>query len=79
MQAYSFKLPFNWGGTTIRLAAAGSVEAQTRLKPVQHIDRLPTSKQVTFAEKLARIKQRAVPDECFRNKGLMSQWIDGNR
>jgi hypothetical protein len=35
------------------------------------MDRLPTSKQVAFAEKLARIKRRAVPDECFRDKGLM--------
>ena len=40
---------------------------------------LPTSKQVAFAEKLARIKRRAVPDECFRDKGLMAKWIDGNR
>ena len=31
------------------------------------------------AERLARIKRRAVPDECFRDKGLMSKWIDGNR
>jgi hypothetical protein len=43
------------------------------------MDRLPTSKQVAFAEKLARIKRRAVPDECFRDRGLMSKWIDGNR
>ena len=43
------------------------------------MDRLPTSKQVAFAEKLARIKRRAVPEECFCDKGLMSKWIDGNR
>ena len=43
------------------------------------MDRLPTSKQVAFAEKLARIKRRAVPEECFRDKELMSKWIDGNR
>ena len=53
--------------------------AQAQLKPVSDMDRLPTSKQVAFAEKLARIKRRAVPDECFRDKGLMSKWIDGNR
>ena len=35
--------------------------------------------QVAFAERLARIKRRAVPDECFRDKGLMSKWIDGNK
>ena len=49
------------------------------LEPVSDMDRLPTSKQVAFAEKLARIKRRAVPDECFRDKGLMSKWIDGNK
>ncbi len=32
-----------------------------------------------FAERLARIKRRAVPDDCFRDKGLMSTWIDGNK
>ena len=55
------------------------IDAQARLKPVSALDRLPTSKQVAFAESLARIKRRAVPDECFRDKGLMSKWIDGNR
>ena len=27
----------------------------------------------------ATVRTRAVPDECFRDKGLMSKWIDGNR
>ena len=52
---------------------------QARLKPVSALDQLPSSKQVAFAERLARIKHRAVPYECFRDKGLMSKWIDGNR
>ena len=55
------------------------IEAQANLKPVSELDRLPSSKQVAFAERLARIKRRAVQDECFRDKGLMSKWIDGNR
>lgn len=38
-----------------------------------------TSKQVAFAERLARIKHRAVPDECFRDAGLMSRWISANK
>ncbi|MEP4460804.1 hypothetical protein [Roseibium sp.] len=42
-------------------------------------DSRPTSKQVAFVERLARIKRRAVPDECFRDKGLMWKWIDGNK
>lgn len=38
----------------------------------------PSSKQVAFAERIARIKRRNVPDECFRDRGLMSKWIDHN-
>ncbi|HHL22400.1 MAG TPA: hypothetical protein ENJ52_12860 [Aliiroseovarius sp.] len=38
-----------------------------------------TSKQVAYAERIARAKRRAVPDECFRDAGLMSRWIDANR
>ena len=38
-----------------------------------------TSKQVAFAERIARAKRRAVPDECFRSAALMSAWIDSNR
>jgi len=41
--------------------------------------RYPSSKQVAFAERIARIKRRDVPRECFRDKGLMSRWIDSNR
>ncbi len=38
-----------------------------------------TSKQVQFAERIARAKRRAVPDECFRDAGMMSRWISANR
>lgn len=38
-----------------------------------------TSKQVAFAERLARRKRLAVPDECFRDAGLMSRWIDSHQ
>ena len=55
------------------------IDAQTQMKPLSALDSLPSSKQVAFAERLARIKRRAVQDECFRDKGLMSKWIDGNR
>lgn len=41
--------------------------------------RYPSSKQVAFAERIARIKRRDVPRECFRDKGMMSAWIDSNR
>ncbi len=38
-----------------------------------------TSKQVAFAERIARAKRRAVPDECFKSAALMSAWINSNR
>ncbi len=41
--------------------------------------RYPSAKQVAFAERIARLKRRRVPDECFRDKSLMSRWIDSNR
>ena len=65
-------------GRTVTTLSAW-IEVQANLKPVSELGRLPSSKQVAFAERLARIKRRAVPDECFRDKGLMSKWIDGNR
>ena len=55
------------------------IEDQAKLNPAAVNDSRPSSKQVAFAERLARIKRRAVPEECFRDKGLMSKWIDGNR
>lgn len=39
----------------------------------------PSSKQVAFAERLARVKRRDIPRECFRDRGLMSKWIDHNK
>ena len=42
-------------------------------------DHYPSSKQVAFAERIARIKRRAVPNECFKDRTLMSRWIDANR
>ena len=68
-----------WEVQQNRRSLSAWIEAQARLRPISAMDRRPTSRQVTFAERLARIKRRAVPDECFRDKGLMSKWIDGNR
>ena len=50
-----------------------------RQERVSAFSHYPSSKQVAFAERIARIKRRDVPRECFRDKGLMSRWIDGNR
>ena len=38
-----------------------------------------TSKQVGFAERIARLKRSEVPPECFRDRTLMSRWIDSNK
>ena len=35
--------------------------------------------QVAFAERIARIKRIAVPDEAFRDRGLMSRWITSHK
>lgn len=42
-------------------------------------DAYPSGKQVSYAERLSRLKRRPIPHECFRNKKLMSEWIDRNR
>ena len=38
-----------------------------------------TSRQVNYAERIARARRRAVPEECYRSAALMSRWIDANR
>ena len=68
-----------WEVLQDRRSLSAWIDAQAQMKPLFALDSLPSSKQVAFAERLARIKRRAVPDECFRDKGLMSKWIDGNR
>lgn len=40
---------------------------------------LPSSKQVQFAERIARRKKMSVPDICFKDRQTMSQWIDRYR
>ena len=71
--------PLPWEVQQDRRALSSWIDAQAKLKPVSALDQLPSSKQAAFAERLARIERRAVPDECFQDKGLMSKWIDGNR
>lgn len=68
-----------WAVQQDRRSLSTWIEAQAQLKPMAATDALPSSKQVAFAERLARIKRRAVPEECFRDKGLMARWIDSNK
>ena len=39
----------------------------------------PSSKQVAFAERIARIKRQEIPHACFRDRTMMSRWIDSNK
>lgn len=52
---------------------------QARSAKRSRLDSYPSSKQVQFAERIARYKRSQVPDECFRDKALMSKWIDSNK
>lgn len=38
----------------------------------------PSSKQVGYAERIARARRRTIPDECYRSRDLLSRWIDAN-
>ena len=42
-------------------------------------DDCPSSRQVGYAEKIARGRRRLIPDECYRSRALLSRWIDSNR
>ena len=44
-----------------RRALSAWIDAQARLKPLAALDSLPSSKQVAFAERLARIKAARCP------------------
>ena len=64
-----------------RRAMSAWIEAHRprRTPSAARLSNCPSSKQVAFAERIARIKRRDVPQECFRDRGMMSQWINGNK
>lgn len=55
----------------------GRNQALMRAKS-RNFDGRATSRQVAYAEKIARSKRTAVPQECFQDAGLMSRWIERN-
>lgn len=55
------------------------IDAHKAPAPKGQFDNYPSSKQVAFAERIARLKRRDVPRECFHDKSMMSRWIDGNK
>ena len=63
-----------WEVQQDRRSLSAWIDEQAKMNPGAQESR-PTSRQVAFAERLARIKRRAVPDECFRDKGLMSKLL----
>lgn len=71
------------GALTDRHALSEWIEAHKGdLPPARATSRFsnyPSSKQVAFAERIARIKRRAVPHACFKDRTMMSRWIDSNR
>ena len=65
--------------TTFALPATPKQIAYARSLALRNQTLLPSEVQQDRRSLSAWIKRRAVPEECFRDKGLMSKWIDGNR
>ncbi|MFK7878048.1 MAG: hypothetical protein AB8B71_20145 [Paracoccaceae bacterium] len=67
---------------TDRQALSGWIDdhksLKARTKNTSQFANYPSSKQVAFAERIARMKRRVVPQECFKDRTLMGRWIDGN-
>ncbi|TMM51638.1 hypothetical protein [Sulfitobacter sabulilitoris] len=66
-------------GATDRAALSKWIEAHRPKVPEGRFTSYPSSRQVAFAERIARIKRRDIPRECFQDKTLMARWIDGNK
>lgn len=54
---------------------------EDRLKPSTRYRHpgTPSSRQVGYAERIARARRRAIPDECYRSRELLTKWIDANK
>lgn len=61
-----------------RRALSDWIDAQSKPRAPSRFDAYPSSKQVAFAERIARMRRREIPRACFQDKTLMSRWIDGN-
>jgi len=62
-----------------RAALSKWIDAHKVPKPQGRFSNYPSSKQVAFAERIATLKRNPVPPECFRDRDLMSRWIDSNK
>lgn len=72
-------LPYEVQTDRNRLSAWIDEAKKAAPTPTSRFSNYPTSKQVAFAERLARAKRRDIPQECFKDKHLMSRWIDHNK
>ncbi|MYG25168.1 MAG: hypothetical protein F4213_03980 [Boseongicola sp. SB0677_bin_26] len=41
-------------------------------------DNLPTARQIAWAERIARGRKRTIPDEYYKSRKLLANWIDAN-
>ena len=62
-----------------RAALSAWIDTHKSKAPEGRFGNYPSGKQVAFAERIARLKRRQIPQECFRDKTMMSRWIDGNK
>ena len=67
------------GLVTDRAALSSWIDAHRPKAPDGQFANYPASRQVAFAERIARLKRSEVPPECFRDRTLMSRWIDSNK
>jgi hypothetical protein len=61
-----------------RYALSCWIDTHKIAKPTGQFSNYPSSKQVGFAERIARIKRRDILRKCFQDRGMMSKWIDRN-
>lgn len=69
----------SWEAQQDRDSISTWIDAAIKAQPVSKFSNYASSNQVAFAERIARIKRRVIPHECFRDKTMMSKWIDGNK
>ena len=66
-----------WDVLQSRRDLSAWIDQQVKLTPMD--DQRPTSKQVAFAERIAKIRRIHVPDECYRDTYLLSRWINSHK
>ena len=69
-----------WDVQQDRAALSQWIEAhEDRLKQREPRPDTPGSRQVAYAERIARARRRTIPDEYYRSRSLLSRWIETNK